>query len=72
MQLLKYIIILGIVNDVQRIFSDETTAESFEKLFNRPKPAKDQSIIFSCRSGMRAGKAAAELVQLGYSKYVYT
>lgn len=59
-----------VVNDVQHTFSDAISSDNFEKLYNRKKPTNDQEIIFSCRSGMRAGKAATMLVQLGYTKYV--
>ncbi|XP_053666766.1 rhodanese domain-containing protein CG4456-like [Anopheles marshallii] len=40
--------------------------EEFEKKYGRKKPAASDPIIFSCRSGVRAGQAAQEADQLGY------
>ncbi|XP_050075633.1 rhodanese domain-containing protein CG4456-like [Anopheles maculipalpis] len=42
------------------------TPEAFEKKYGRKKPAASDPIIFSCRSGVRAGQAALEADQLGY------
>lgn len=40
--------------------------EAFEAKYGRKKPATDDPIIFSCRSGVRAGQAALEADQLGF------
>lgn len=40
--------------------------EAFEKKYGRKKPSTSDPIIFSCRSGVRAGQAAFEADQLGY------
>uniref|UniRef100_A0A6R5Z574 Rhodanese domain-containing protein n=1 Tax=Anopheles funestus TaxID=62324 RepID=A0A6R5Z574_ANOFN len=40
--------------------------EAFEKKYGRKKPATNEPIIFTCRSGVRAGQAAQEAEQLGY------
>ncbi|XP_041773779.1 rhodanese domain-containing protein CG4456 isoform X3 [Anopheles merus] len=40
--------------------------EEFEKKYGRKKPATNDPIIFSCRSGVRAGQASFEADQLGF------
>ncbi|XP_058055227.1 rhodanese domain-containing protein CG4456 isoform X2 [Anopheles bellator] len=40
--------------------------EAFEAKYGRKKPALDDAIIFSCRSGVRAGQAAFEADRLGF------
>lgn len=40
--------------------------EAFEAKYGRKKPAAEDPIIFSCRSGVRAGQAAFEADQLGF------
>uniref|UniRef100_A0A182XZ05 Rhodanese domain-containing protein n=1 Tax=Anopheles stephensi TaxID=30069 RepID=A0A182XZ05_ANOST len=42
------------------------TPEAFEQKYGRKKPAASDPIIFSCRSGVRAGQAALEADQLGF------
>uniref|UniRef100_A0A182LV89 Rhodanese domain-containing protein n=1 Tax=Anopheles culicifacies TaxID=139723 RepID=A0A182LV89_9DIPT len=42
------------------------SSEDFEKKYGRKKPTTNDPIIFSCRSGVRAGQAALEADQLGY------
>uniref|UniRef100_A0A182FG05 Rhodanese domain-containing protein n=1 Tax=Anopheles albimanus TaxID=7167 RepID=A0A182FG05_ANOAL len=44
-------------------------AEAFEAKYGRKKPTLDDPLIFSCRSGVRAGQAALQADQLGYRKY---
>ncbi|XP_035784516.1 rhodanese domain-containing protein CG4456-like isoform X1 [Anopheles albimanus] len=41
-------------------------AEAFEAKYGRKKPTLDDPLIFSCRSGVRAGQAALQADQLGY------
>ncbi|XP_050096883.1 rhodanese domain-containing protein CG4456 isoform X1 [Anopheles aquasalis] len=41
-------------------------AEAFEAKYGRKKPALDDPLIFSCRSGVRAGQAALQADQLGF------
>uniref|UniRef100_A0A2M3ZB74 Putative heat shock protein n=1 Tax=Anopheles braziliensis TaxID=58242 RepID=A0A2M3ZB74_9DIPT len=41
-------------------------AEVFEAKYGRKKPTLDDPLIFSCRSGVRAGQAALLADQLGY------
>uniref|UniRef100_A0A182X3L5 Rhodanese domain-containing protein n=1 Tax=Anopheles quadriannulatus TaxID=34691 RepID=A0A182X3L5_ANOQN len=40
--------------------------EEFEKKYGRKKPATNDPIIFSCRSGVRSGQASFEADQLGF------
>ncbi|XP_058178805.1 uncharacterized protein LOC131294778 [Anopheles ziemanni] len=40
--------------------------ETFEAKYGRQKPTAEDPIIFSCRSGVRAGQAAFEAEQLGF------
>ncbi|XP_062540704.1 rhodanese domain-containing protein CG4456-like [Armigeres subalbatus] len=41
-------------------------ANQFESKYSRPKPSHDSPIIFSCRSGYRAGTAADIAEKLGF------
>ncbi|XP_035912140.1 uncharacterized protein LOC118512165 isoform X3 [Anopheles stephensi] len=45
------------------------TPEAFEQKYGRKKPAASDPIIFSCRSGVRAGQAALEADQLGFKNF---
>uniref|UniRef100_A0A1Q3F8G3 Putative heat shock protein n=1 Tax=Culex tarsalis TaxID=7177 RepID=A0A1Q3F8G3_CULTA len=40
--------------------------EAFQAKYGRKKPAENDPIIFSCRSGVRAGMAANEADKLGF------
>uniref|UniRef100_A0A182JNC3 Rhodanese domain-containing protein n=1 Tax=Anopheles christyi TaxID=43041 RepID=A0A182JNC3_9DIPT len=42
------------------------SSEEFEKKYGRKKPATNEPIIFSCRSGVRSGQAAFEADKLGF------
>lgn len=42
-------------------------AQTFESKYGRPKPNHDTPLIFSCRSGVRAGHAATIACQLGFT-----
>uniref|UniRef100_A0AAG5D8R0 Rhodanese domain-containing protein n=1 Tax=Anopheles atroparvus TaxID=41427 RepID=A0AAG5D8R0_ANOAO len=42
------------------------SADVFEEKYGRKKPTADDPIIFSCRSGVRAGQAALEADLLGF------
>jgi rhodanese-related sulfurtransferase len=42
--------------------------EDFLAKFGREKPGLDDPIIFSCRSGVRAGMGALEADKLGFTK----
>lgn len=42
--------------------------KQFETKYGRPKPSYDSPIIFSCRSGIRAGNAAYIADTLGFTK----
>lgn len=44
------------------------TDESFKGKYGRDKPTQTSEIIFSCKLGMRAGKAAVAAAGLGYGK----
>lgn len=44
--------------------------EDFFSKYGRKRPNVDDEIIFHCRMGGRAGKAADIAVGLGYKKYV--
>ena len=57
--------------DVRKAFSDETSKEEFEKLYNIKKPQFDDYLIFHCHSGRRSAVAVAEVEKLGYTKYEY-
>uniref|UniRef100_A0A182U0Z5 Rhodanese domain-containing protein n=1 Tax=Anopheles melas TaxID=34690 RepID=A0A182U0Z5_9DIPT len=46
------------------------STEEFEKKYGRKKPTTNDPIIFSCRSGVRAGQASFEADQLGFKKTV--
>ncbi|XP_055689815.1 rhodanese domain-containing protein CG4456 isoform X1 [Lutzomyia longipalpis] len=54
------------LGQVQTIFSDETSNEDFRGRFGREKPAKESQIIFMCKIGVRSGKAADAVTQMGY------
>uniref|UniRef100_A0A1B0CWL5 Rhodanese domain-containing protein n=1 Tax=Lutzomyia longipalpis TaxID=7200 RepID=A0A1B0CWL5_LUTLO len=54
------------MGQVQTIFSDETSNEDFRGRFGREKPAKESQIIFMCKIGVRSGKAADAVTQMGY------
>uniref|UniRef100_A0A182QJV5 Rhodanese domain-containing protein n=1 Tax=Anopheles farauti TaxID=69004 RepID=A0A182QJV5_9DIPT len=43
--------------------------EAFEAKYGRKKPDTTDPIIFSCRSGVRAGQAALEADNLGFKKH---
>lgn len=49
-------------------FSDATSPEEFEHKYNGIKPAKDDYIIVSCRTGRRSAIAIDTLAALGYTK----
>ncbi|XP_055628377.1 rhodanese domain-containing protein CG4456-like isoform X2 [Toxorhynchites rutilus septentrionalis] len=48
--------------------SDELklSPEAFQEKYGRKKPGNDDPVIFSCRSGVRAGLAANEADKLGF------
>uniref|UniRef100_A0A182SVB7 Rhodanese domain-containing protein n=1 Tax=Anopheles maculatus TaxID=74869 RepID=A0A182SVB7_9DIPT len=43
--------------------------DAFEKKYGRKKPTTSDPIIFSCRSGVRAGQAAMEADKLGFKNF---
>lgn len=47
---------------------DGISGEEFKRLYGRDRPQYDQEIIFSCKTGRRAGLAADEAVKFGYTK----
>ncbi|XP_052862619.1 rhodanese domain-containing protein CG4456-like [Anopheles cruzii] len=56
------------INIALRTVPDELSLrpEAFEAKYGRQKPALDDEIIFSCRSGVRSGQAAFEADRLGF------
>lgn len=56
------------VASVEKALSNDVSPEEFMKLYGREKPHCDQVIIFSCKTGRRAGIAADTAVNLGYTK----
>lgn len=44
------------------------SADDFKEKFGREKPTNDTELIFSCKLGGRATKAAEVAAGLGYSK----
>ena len=44
--------------------------EEFEEQFGFPKPELDQTLVFTCKAGIRAMKAAQCAIQAGYTEIV--
>jgi len=44
--------------------------EKFKRVCGFPKPSPDETLVFSCASGMRSRKACAYAAQFGYTKIV--
>lgn len=44
-----------------------TSPEEFLKTYERPKPAQNFALVFSCRSGKRSTTAAQTAIKLGYT-----
>ncbi|XP_025831998.1 rhodanese domain-containing protein CG4456-like isoform X3 [Agrilus planipennis] len=55
------------LNQLVKVFKT-MNEEQFKKSFGRPKPSFDFPIIFTCKSGNRAGKATEQIRGLGYKK----
>lgn len=57
-----------VVAMVERALSADISEQEFKKLYGRRQPECDQEIIFSCRTGRRAGQAAEIALKLGYTQ----
>lgn len=53
--------------DVQQELSQNVSAEEFLQKYGRSKPAANDEVIFTCRSGRRAEAAAKIAISLGYT-----
>ena len=61
------------VNEVKMAFG-ELTPEEFEDRYDFPRPKRDprgSPIIITCRSGVRATKAAEAMLAIGFNAAVY-
>lgn len=58
------------MGDVQKAFSNETSADDFATLYKHSKPNNNDQVIVSCQSGRRSELAAETLVKLGYTQLV--
>lgn len=47
----------------------KSSPSDFKLKYKYEKPSKDQEIIFHCKLGGRAQKAAEQAISLGYQKY---
>lgn len=48
----------------------KSSSDDFKAKFGRDKPATEQEIVFHCKLGGRAQKAADQAVALGFKKLV--
>lgn len=48
----------------------KSSSDDFKAKFGRDKPASEQEIVFHCKLGGRAQKAADQAVALGFKKLV--
>lgn len=48
----------------------KSSSDDFKVKFGRSKPSSDQEIVFHCKLGGRAQKAADQAVALGFKKLV--
>ncbi|XP_065089249.1 rhodanese domain-containing protein CG4456-like isoform X1 [Ochlerotatus camptorhynchus] len=55
------------LEQVAKAFSPETSTEEFQRLYAVPKPAFDNNIIMSCRTGQRSQTAIDTITALGYT-----
>ena len=62
--MLYYFILLVKTLPGNLVLSDQ----AFLEKFNRQKPLPQDELIFSCRSGKRAGEACEMATQLGFKK----
>lgn len=46
-----------------------TSPDDFKAKYQHEKPSNDQEVIFSCKLGGRAQKAADKATSLGFKKY---
>lgn len=56
------------VGSVEEALSGAISAEEFRTKYGRDRLTCDQEIIFTCKTGRRAGVAAETTVKLGYAK----
>lgn len=57
-----------VVGEVQQAFSSEFPDKDFKKMYGRPKPKHEDSLIFYCRIGQRSDTATGIVEKIGYRK----